>query len=167
MTPERLAEIRESENATRPGPWTLHDALEGDGFPGNLWTVATDESTEEGYEVVISIGDRAVGAFIEMARTAIPELLAYVKELRTESAARLALLEQAADDGNAAVDQRDQALAERDQARDTASRAYHLWLSPTVRNLVGKNDEIASKTAEALGLPALPGWLTDTLEEQP
>lgn len=87
MTADQLAEIQAVEDDTRYGPWLLRDALEGDGFPGNLWVVSTDPNSdnEDGaYAVVVSIGDRNVGAFIEMARTAVPELLAEVKRLAGE-----------------------------------------------------------------------------------
>jgi hypothetical protein len=82
MTPERIAEITAAENGARPGPWTLRDALEGDGFPGNLWVVGTNPDDEDdAHDVVVSVGDRGVGAFIEMARTAVPELLAEIGRL--------------------------------------------------------------------------------------
>ncbi len=84
---ERLAEIEACERGTRPGPWTLRDANEGDGWPPRPhWVIGTPEQVEDDWSVSVDVGDEAVGAFIAMARTAVPELLAEVKRLSVELA---------------------------------------------------------------------------------
>jgi hypothetical protein len=89
MSPERLAEITACERETREGPWVLADANDGDGTPP-LWVVATSEAENEDcdWAVHIHIGDKGVGEFIAMARTAVPELLAEVERLRAIVAER-------------------------------------------------------------------------------
>jgi hypothetical protein len=49
---------------------------------------------------------------------------------------------------------------DRDEAREIARLAYRLWLSPQMQQIVGKDGELASSTAEALGVEVLPDWLT-------
>lgn len=92
IPPQRLAEITTCERETRPGPWILADANDGDGTPP-MWVVATSEAENDDcdWAVRIHVGDKRVGEFIAMARTAVPELLAEVDRL----AARVAELEAA------------------------------------------------------------------------
>jgi hypothetical protein len=82
---ERLAEIEACERETRDGPWILADANDGDGTPP-FWVISTPEDADDDWSVAIHIGDRGVGAFIEMARTAVPELLAEVARLKAHLA---------------------------------------------------------------------------------
>jgi hypothetical protein len=49
---------------------------------------------------------------------------------------------------------------DRDEAREIARLAYRLWLSPQMQQIVGKDGALACSTAEALGVDALPDWLT-------
>ena len=77
MPPERRAEIEAMVAAASPGPW-----LQVGG-----WTV--DGPEDDGLlslMVSIDVGDPADGAFIAMARDAVPELLADNARLRAEVA---------------------------------------------------------------------------------
>jgi hypothetical protein len=85
INPQRLAEIKACERETRDGPWTLADANDGDGTPP-FWVVSTPEDTDDDWSVEVYVGDKAVGEFIAMARTAVPELLAEVDRLTQELA---------------------------------------------------------------------------------
>ena len=87
MPADRLAEIKARERETRDGPWILADANDGDGTPP-MWVVATSEAEDEDcdWAVHIHVGDKGVGKFIAMARTAVPELLAEVDRLTQELA---------------------------------------------------------------------------------
>lgn len=85
--PLDLDQIERRANAT-PGPWALHDALDGDGYPGHLWVVETPDGTPGDNAVVISIGDKATGEFIAASRTDIPNLIGEVRRLRAELAER-------------------------------------------------------------------------------
>lgn len=81
----RLAEITAYERETRDGPWILADANDGDGTPP-MWVLATSEAQNDDcdWAVHIHVGDKGVGEFIAMARTAVPELLAEVDRLTRE-----------------------------------------------------------------------------------
>ena len=71
----RLAEIEAVEATATKGPW-----LQTDG-----WTVEGPRADDGcGLMVSIDVGDPADGAFIAMARDAVPELVAEVKRLRAE-----------------------------------------------------------------------------------
>jgi len=80
MPAEQLDAIEQRANAT-PGPWALHDALDGDGYPGHLWVVETPDGTPGENAVVVSVGDKAVGEFIAAARQDVPALLTEVRRL--------------------------------------------------------------------------------------
>lgn len=84
---EWLAEIQACERETRDGPWILADANDGDGTVP-MWVVATSEAENEDcdWAVHLHVGDKQVGEFIVMARTAVPELLAEVDRLTAELA---------------------------------------------------------------------------------
>lgn len=85
LTDQQLDDIDTRTDATRSGPWTLSDDLEGDGYPGHLWVVRTPDAgpdEPDDQAVVISIGDRALGEFIAHARTDVPALLAEIRRLK-------------------------------------------------------------------------------------
>ncbi len=96
MGEERLAEIAAVVAGASPGPW-----LQVDG-----WTVSGPKGGGlSALRVAVDVGDPADGAFIAMARTAMPELLAEVQRQREVVAAALA---KAASNGH---DRRGQLLA--------------------------------------------------------
>lgn len=76
---ERLTAILAREQQARGGPWTVADALEGDGFPGHLWVVRSPEDAPDEESVVVSVGDRAVAEFIAATREDVPALLDVVE----------------------------------------------------------------------------------------
>lgn len=77
LTPERLAEIREREQAATPGPWTAHEEWPGSVFHGgdtNLLPIArTTGRMAEANE-----------RFIAHAREDVPALLAELDRVRAE-----------------------------------------------------------------------------------
>lgn len=86
MNAARLDEIEACVDNARSGPWILRDANAGDGFPRPAWVIATPDREHGDEDVVIHVGDRCVGEFIELARAAVPELLAEVARLKRELA---------------------------------------------------------------------------------
>jgi hypothetical protein len=94
MSEDRLAEIAARVDETRIGPWTLHDANEGDGWPPReFWVVATASDDEDDWSVEIHTGDKEVGEFIATARQDVPELLAEVRRLRANQAEAVKAIE--------------------------------------------------------------------------
>jgi hypothetical protein len=87
MTTQPLdtAAIQVRVDAARPGPWTIRDALDGDGFPGHLWVVENDDEPGD-HHVMVNIGTRDDGEFIAHARTDVPALLARVADLEQQLA---------------------------------------------------------------------------------
>ena len=79
MTPERLNELEALCDAATPGPWFEWFALNE--REGDIST--TEDGKDDGYAVVVGTwfqGDQD-RAFIAAARTALPELIARVREL--------------------------------------------------------------------------------------
>ncbi|MEU4296413.1 hypothetical protein [Kitasatospora aureofaciens] len=72
-------------DAAAPGPWTLHDDLDGQGYPGHLWVVQNPTDGPDENRIVISVGDRADGELVAAARQDVPALLARVRELEAET----------------------------------------------------------------------------------
>ncbi|MFD5916203.1 hypothetical protein ACFVYP_06915 [Kitasatospora sp. NPDC058201] len=91
--PLDLDAIQARCNAATNGPWTLHDALNGDGFPGHLWVVENLDDGPGDHHVLINIGTRDDAEFIARARTDVPALLARVRQLETDLAGPLWLAE--------------------------------------------------------------------------
>ena len=86
MSKPQFAEIATREAVARRGPWTVADALEGDGYPGHLWVVRTPTDEPGDESVVVSVGDRLVADFIAHAREDVPLLLAEVARQAEEIA---------------------------------------------------------------------------------
>lgn len=84
MTPERLAEIEERAKAATLGPWVFVD-VPGDGaFSGCV--VATDEDFVTVIAEHPELDDRCEDfLFIAEARADIPDLLAYIRQLKAEN----------------------------------------------------------------------------------
>ncbi|MFE2407045.1 hypothetical protein ACFXDE_01740 [Kitasatospora sp. NPDC059408] len=79
--PLDLNAIQARLDAATGGPWTLRDDLDGHGYPGHLWVLQSPDDGPGENHIVISIGIKADGEFIEAARTAVPDLLARVRDL--------------------------------------------------------------------------------------
>lgn len=92
MTPPLdLDAIQARCDAARPRPWALHDALNGDGFPGRLWVVENPADGPGDHHVMINIGTRDDAEFIARARDDVPALLTRVRELEAAVSAVRAL----------------------------------------------------------------------------
>jgi len=144
INPQRLDEIQDCERETRDGPWILADANDGDGTPP-FWVVSTPEDTDDDWSVEVYVGDKAVGEFIAMARTAVPELLAEVGRLTAD---------------------RDQALQHVDELQDKLLSTPDngkcccsfegpgdvcMTHSPTVNRLTAEVDRLTQELAHAHG----------------
>nr|BEK68813.1 hypothetical protein KPHV_60400 [Kitasatospora purpeofusca] len=84
--PLDLDAIQARCDAATDGPWTLHDALDGDGFPGHLWVVENPADGPGDHHAMINIGTRDDAEFIARAREDVPALLARVSQLEAERA---------------------------------------------------------------------------------
>lgn len=78
MTDDRLQQIREREAKATPGPWRMQTCACGLGCDDR-------SAVKVGGELLIDCGDDNDCGFVVCARKDIPDLLAYVDELRTES----------------------------------------------------------------------------------
>lgn len=97
MTPERLAEVAEREQRATNGPW-LHEidlrwsqqAITGKTIEREAWDVTYGHEQffrgEDCYVLAMNISTEEDGAFIAHARTDIPDLLAYVRQLEADKA---------------------------------------------------------------------------------
>lgn len=72
MAPDRVAELRALADAATPGPWTLYDRGVG-------WEVSELPDVHDG-----TTFNRPDAEFVAAARTAIPELLDDVEQLRAQ-----------------------------------------------------------------------------------
>lgn len=114
MHADRVAQIEGCERNSRPGPWTLADANDGDGTPP-FWVVTSPGNEGGEWSVAIHVGDKAVGEFIAMARTAVPELLGEVARLEVAADRKnrlLRRLEEQRDEQRARADRLAKELAD-------------------------------------------------------
>ena len=80
MNDERLAELRALSDACGPGPWVVKSYM----CPGTWRTHAIGQDPEKNPSLVLSMARDPELAFVVASRTAIPELLDEIKELREE-----------------------------------------------------------------------------------